>query len=283
MSPMDHDARKRKELRTGIEISPHMALLANPKHPVGKYLTRKGLYYLKKYTVVLDAGSGAIRWAGLKCSPNGICYVLPPPPSLPLRVNTCVQIPRLWTHRRGKHLALMKAVSGNFTLSHACSHVNLPRAKSLPVSDAERTQDAPSGDAGIKQVEQVGGWLVVALREGRGQFVVLNMVLKSDSNAEHRLKQFILILRGFSGWKTRKDPLWQTWSLQMDTNPHRQLYSPFSFDDNDENKSGVEEGQGSPSADPSRGERGETEGQGPASCLSPSVLLPDKCLPSPTP
>lgn len=31
-----------------------------------------------------------------------------------------------------------KAVSGNFTLSHACSHVGLPRANSLPVSAAEQ-------------------------------------------------------------------------------------------------------------------------------------------------
>lgn len=93
----------------------------------------------------------------------------------------------------------MKAVSGNFTLSHACSHVDLPRAKSLPVSDTERAQDAPSGDAGIKQAEQVGGWFVVAVSQGIGGFVALNMVVKSDSNAEHRLKQFILILRRFSG------------------------------------------------------------------------------------
>lgn len=41
------------------------------------------------------------------------------------------------------------------------------------------------------------GWLLH--RDGRGRFVVLNVVVKSDSNAEHRLKQFILILRGFSG------------------------------------------------------------------------------------
>lgn len=96
----------------------------------------------------------------------------------------------------------MKAVSGNFTLSHACSHVGLPRANSLPVSAAERAQDAPSGDAGVKQAAQVGGWLVGCYREGmkgRGGFVVLNVAVKSDSNAEHRLKRFILILRGFLG------------------------------------------------------------------------------------
>lgn len=79
----------------------------------------------------------------------------------------------------------MKAVSGNFTLSHACSHVDLPRANSLPVSAAERAWDAPSGDAGIKQVAQVGGgWTVVTARGRRGGFVVLNAAVKSGAQTE---------------------------------------------------------------------------------------------------
>lgn len=77
----------------------------------------------------------------------------------------------------------MKAVSGNFTLSHACSHVGLPRANSLPVSAAER-------GTGCHLLETLalnkllrrrgGGWLVIT---GRGGCVVLNVVVKSDSNA----------------------------------------------------------------------------------------------------
>lgn len=75
-----------------------------------------------------------------------------------------------------KHLTLMKAVSGNFTLSHACSHVGLPQANSLPASAAGRLQDAPSGDAGVKQAVQVDGWVggLVWLSQGRGGFIVEN-------------------------------------------------------------------------------------------------------------
>lgn len=78
-----------------------------------------------------------------------------------------------------KHLTLMKAVSGNFTLSHACSHVGLPQANSLPATAAGRLQDAPSGDAGVKQAAQVDGWVgrgggVVWLSQGRGGFIVEN-------------------------------------------------------------------------------------------------------------
>lgn len=49
-----------------------------------------------------------------------------------------------------------------------------------------------------------GVGLVVTVRERRGAFVVLNVVVKSDSNAEHRLKQFIPILRGFFRVKNQK-------------------------------------------------------------------------------
>ena len=128
------------------------------------------------------------------------------PLSLSLCVNMCVQIPRLRTHRRRKHLVSMKAVSGNFTLSHACSHVGLPRANSLPVSAAACARDAPSGDTGVKQAAQVGvGGLFQWEEEEEGDgFVVLNVAEKSDSNVEHRLKRFITILRGFSRVQNQK-------------------------------------------------------------------------------
>lgn len=90
-----------------------------------------------------------------------------PPSSLSVCEHVCTNPTAADTQTGGggKHLAPMKAVSGNFTLSHACSHVGLPRANSLPVSAAERAQDAPSGDARVKQAAQVGGGGVGRLLE----------------------------------------------------------------------------------------------------------------------
>ena len=51
-------------------------------------------------------------------------------------------------------------------------------------------QDAPSGDAGVKQAAQVGA---------RGRLVVLNAAVKSDSNVGNRLKRFIRVLGGYLG------------------------------------------------------------------------------------
>lgn len=65
----------------------------------------------------------------------------PTSPSLSLSACVCERVcadPTAANTQTGEHLAPLKAVSGNFTLSHACSHVGLPRANSLPVS-------APSG------------------------------------------------------------------------------------------------------------------------------------------
>lgn len=85
-------------------------------------------------------------------------------------------------------------MSGNFTLSHACSHVGLPRANSLPVSAAEqRTRTHLLETLALNKLRRWG----VGGGGGEGGFVVLNVAVKGDSNAECRLKRFIRILRGF--------------------------------------------------------------------------------------
>lgn len=150
----------------------------------------------------------------------------------------------------------MKAVSGNFTLSHACSHVGLPQANSLPASAAGRLQDAPSGDAGVKQAAQVDGWV------GWGVWFGC-----------HRVGEALLwktlpegLLSGENPEKIHSD---RPEDSQMEGKPSRQPHSPCSNQDNG-NETGVEQGRGSPSA--ATVWRGEIKG--PASCLSPDKQFP---------
>lgn len=134
---------------------------------------------------------------GLKRSPAGICCVLPPPPRRSLAARSpCEHVctdPTAASAQTGEApCAPMKAVSGNFTLSHACSHVGLPRANSLPVSAAEqRTRTHLLETLALNKLRR---WGVCG---AGGGFVVLNVVVKGDSNAECRLKRFIRVLRGF--------------------------------------------------------------------------------------
>lgn len=154
----------------------------------------------------------------------------------------------------------MKAVSGNFTLSHACSHVGLPQANSLPASAAGRLQDAPSGDAGVKQAAQVDGWVG---GWGGGCFGC------------HRVGEGILwkmppegLLSGENPEKSHSD---RPEDSQMEGKPSRQPRSPCSNQD-DGNETGVEQGRGSPFA--ATVWRGEIKVRGPASCPSPDKQLP---------
>lgn len=72
----------------------------------------------------------------------------------------------------------MKAVSGNFTLSHARSHVGLPPELTHYLSRPPSAPDLPSGEAGVKQAAQVEegeeeeeeGWgLLQSEEEGEGE------------------------------------------------------------------------------------------------------------------
>lgn len=135
-------------------------------------------------------------------------------------------------------------------ISHSHTRAVMSAPLELTHYLSEPTKDAPSGGAGIKQVEvQAGRWGGSVKRGGEKQWgAQTETVHPSPEGASW-------------GEKIHSDrPEYR----HMEAEPHRQLPSPCSDDSWTANPGGADGARGSPSA----ARRDRNEGQSPASCLS---------------